>query len=59
MAGVVGGAALTHMEGHALGLVGSLFILAALGVAEAAHRQMARPRSTSVQPHAIAAGSVR
>ena len=43
MSGVIGGAAITWFDRHALGLVGAPFILLALFVAEWAHRRIAQP----------------
>jgi hypothetical protein len=43
MSGLIGGAAITWFDRHALGLVGAAFIAAALLVAEWAHRRIAQP----------------
>jgi len=43
MSGLVGGAALTLLDRHALGLVGAVFIAAGLFVAEQAYRRIAGP----------------
>jgi predicted MFS family arabinose efflux permease len=43
MSGIMGGAAISWFGHHALGLVGTPFIMAALLVAESAHRSMAQP----------------
>ena len=43
MSGVIGGVAIARIDSHSLGLVGSLFIVAALIVAEGAQRLIARP----------------
>ena len=42
MSGVLGGAAITWLDSHALGLVGSVFLVAALVVAELAQQRIAR-----------------
>jgi hypothetical protein len=43
MSGLIGGAAITRIDSHSLGLVGAVFIAVALFVAEAAQRRIARP----------------
>ncbi len=48
MSGVIGGAAITWFDRHALGLVGTPFIVASLFVAEWAHRRIARPERLAV-----------
>jgi DHA1 family inner membrane transport protein len=43
ISGLIGGAAITWVDRHALGLVGAVFITTALLVSEWAHRRIARP----------------
>jgi len=43
MSGLIGGAAISWFDRHALGLVSAVFFTAALLVAEGAHRRIARP----------------
>jgi multidrug resistance protein len=55
MSGLLGGAAISWFDSHALGLVGAVFIAAALVVAEWAHLQIARADRQPVgSPAAIA-----
>lgn len=54
MSGLIGGAAITGIDRHALGLVGAPFIALALLVAEWAHRRIARPAPHSAEAVAAA-----
>ncbi len=54
MSGVIGGAAITLLDRHALGFVGAVFLALALFVAEWARQRIARPQ---VQPAGVAAAS--
>jgi predicted MFS family arabinose efflux permease len=59
ISGLVGGAAITLFDRHALGLVGSLFIAASLVVAEWAHQRITRPDPGPGRAQAVASGTVR
>jgi DHA1 family inner membrane transport protein len=54
MAGLIGGAALAHIDARSLGLVGSIFILASLAAAEGAQRLIARPARRQTVDNAVA-----
>jgi len=59
MSGLVGGAALTWFDSHALGLVGAVFIAVALFVAERAHQRIARPSRLPAGAAAAPSGTDR
>jgi len=48
MSGVIGGAAISRFDAHALGLVGAVFVGAAFAAAELAHRRLTRPAPNAI-----------
>jgi MFS transporter, DHA1 family, inner membrane transport protein len=48
MSGVIGGAAISRFDAHSLGLVGAVFVGAALVVAELARRRITRPAPAAI-----------
>jgi DHA1 family inner membrane transport protein len=59
MSGVIGGAAITWFDRHALGVVGAVFIAVALFVAERARRRIERPEGQPAGVVAATSGTAR
>jgi hypothetical protein len=57
MSGLIGAAAITRFDSHALGLVGAVFIVLALFVAEWARQRIAQPDRQPANPATVAARS--
>ncbi len=59
MSGVIGGAAITWFDRHALGLVGAVFLTVALFVAEWARKRITRPEGQPAGVVAATSGAAR
>jgi MFS transporter, DHA1 family, inner membrane transport protein len=59
MSGLIGGAVITRVDSHALGLVGAVFIAVALLVAEWAQQRIARPVSQPAGAAAVPSSAAR
>lgn len=59
MSGLIGGAAITWIDSHTLGLVGAVFIAAGLMVAEWAQQRIARPNGPSASAPAVRPSTAR